>query len=73
MTGCSGLSYSSKYAVTSSQGDNRKTLYYPTFASDLCVADQDVNTSEVSIEDVACGGLFDLNKKETYAELLYSI
>lgn len=65
VTGCSGLSYSSKYTVTSSQGDNRKTLYYPTFASDLCVADQDVNTSEVSIEDVACGGLFDLNQKET--------
>ena len=65
VTGCSGLSYSSKYSVSSSQSDNRKTLYYPTFASDLCVADQDVNASEVDIAEVASAGLFDLTQKET--------
>ena len=65
MTGCSGLSYSSKYTVSSSPDDNRKTLYYPTFASDLCVADEDINGSDVEIAEVASAGLFDLTKKET--------
>ena len=65
MTGCSGLSYSSKYTVSSSPDDNRKTLYYPTFASDLCVADEDINGSDVEITEVASAGLFDLTKKET--------
>ena len=65
MTGCSGLSYSSKYTVSSSPDDNRKTLYYPTFASDLCVADEDINGSGVEITEVASAGLFDLTKKET--------
>ncbi len=65
MTGCSGLSYSSKYTVSSSPDDNRKTLYYPTFASDLCVADEDINGSGVEITEAASAGLFDLTKKET--------
>ncbi len=65
VTGCSGLSYSSKYTVSSSPDDNRKTLYYPTFASDLCVADEDINGSGVEITEVASAGLFDLTKKET--------
>ena len=65
MTGCSELSYSSKYTVSSSPDDNRKTLYYPTFASDLCVADEDINGSGVEITEVASAGLFDLTKKET--------
>ena len=65
VTGCSGLSYSSKYTVTSSQSDNRNTLYYPTFASDLCVAEDNMNESDVDIAEVASAGLFDLNKKET--------
>lgn len=65
VTGCSGLSYSSKYTVSSSPDDNRKTLYYPTFASDLCVADEDINGSDVEITEVASAGLFDLTKKET--------
>lgn len=65
VTGCSGLSYSSKYTVSSSPDDNRKTLYYPTFASDLCVADEDISGSGVEITEVASAGLFDLTKKET--------
>ncbi|WP_022763946.1 D-alanyl-D-alanine carboxypeptidase family protein [Butyrivibrio sp. XPD2006] len=65
VTGCSGLSYSSKYSVTSSQSDNRNTLYYPTFASELCVAEDNMNENDVEIAEVASAGLFDLNKKET--------
>jgi D-alanyl-D-alanine carboxypeptidase len=64
-TGCAGFSYSSKYTVTSSSKDSRNALYYPTFASDLCVVDSDIEGSGFDINEHACAGLFDLRKKET--------
>ena len=65
ITGCSGISYSSKYQVSSSSSGNREDQVYPTFASDLCVVDTDITNSEVSLSDQASAGLFDLNRKET--------
>ncbi|RKM57472.1 D-alanyl-D-alanine carboxypeptidase [Butyrivibrio sp. CB08] len=65
ITGCSGISYSSKYSVSSSPADNRNDQIYPTFASDLCVVDSDIADSDVSLSEQASAGLFDLNKKET--------
>ncbi len=64
-TGCSGLTYSSKYTVSASPEENRNTLYYPTFASDLCVVNSDIDASGVSVNEVASAGLFDLSKRET--------
>ena len=65
LTGCSYFSYSAKYSVSTSDDDTRKTLYYPTFASDLCVADEDVTGEEDSLSENISAGLFDLNNKET--------
>ena len=71
MSGCKGISYSAKYSMGESPSDIREDLYYPTFASDLCVADEDVSSpeSEIAIADKASAGLFDLTKRETlYAQ-----
>ena len=65
ITGCSGISYSSKYQVSSSSKDNSDATVYPTFASDLCVVDSDIEGSGTEISEVASAGLFDLSKKET--------
>ena len=65
ITGCSGISYSSKYQVSSSSSGNREDQIYPTFASDLCVVDTDITSSDVSLSEQASAGLFDLNRKET--------
>ncbi len=65
LTGCAGLSYSSKYSVSSSSQDNRESTVYPTFASDLCVVSSDINSSDVALSEPTSAGLFDLRKKET--------
>ncbi len=65
ITGCSGISYSSKYQVSSSSSGNREDQIYPTFASDLCVVDTDITGSDVSLSEQASAGLFDLYRKET--------
>lgn len=66
-SGCKGITYSSKYSMGESPSDMREDLFYPTFASDLCVADADTESSDSDLElsDKACAGLFDLTKKET--------
>lgn len=64
-TGCSGISYSSKYQVSSSSSGNREDQIYPTFASDLCVVDTDIASSDVDLSEQASAGLFDLQRKET--------
>ncbi len=65
LTGCAGISYSSKYSVTSSSADNRTTMFYPTFASDLCVVNSDISNSDLGFSDNVSAGLFDLTRKET--------
>ncbi len=65
ITGCSGISYSSKYSISSSPADNRDNQIYPTFASDLCVVDSDITDSGLTLSEQASAGLFDLHKKET--------
>ena len=65
LTGCSGLSYSSKYSVTSSSANNNSTLFYPTFASDLCVVNSDIIDEEVELSETVSAGLFDLSKRRT--------
>ena len=65
LTGCSNFSYSAKYSVSDSGDDNKNSLYYPTFASDLCVADGDITGEEDNLSDDISAGLFDLNNKET--------
>ena len=68
-TGCSGISYSAKYSVGSSSSDLGESNVFPTFASDLCVVDSDINESGVEISETASAGLFDLsNKKTLYAK-----
>ncbi len=64
LTGCSGLSYSSKYSVTSSASDNKDSLFHPTFASNLCVVNTDI-LEGAEVSEKASAGLFDLNKRET--------
>ena len=64
LTGCAGISYSAKYSVQSSS-DNIDSYVYPTFASDLCVADSDIISSDLALGDQVSAGLFDLSKKET--------
>ncbi len=65
LTGCAGITYSSKYSVSSSSQDNRESTVYPTFASDLCVVSSDINSSDVALSEPTSAGLFDLRKKET--------
>jgi D-alanyl-D-alanine carboxypeptidase len=64
LSGCSYFSYSAKYSAASSS-DNRTNLYYPTFASELCVADSNITGEEDAVPSDVSAGLFDLNKKET--------
>ncbi len=40
-------------------------LYSPTFASELCVVDQDITDAELELGESVSAGLFDLNNKET--------
>ena len=59
------VSTPAKYSVSSFSEDSNDAKYYPTFASDLCVADSDINNSDSSITENVSAGLFDLNNKET--------
>ncbi len=65
LTGCAGISYSAKYSVQSASSDNIDTSVYPTFSSDLCVVNSDINTSGLGLSEQVSAGLFDLNRKET--------
>ncbi len=65
LTGCAGLSYSSKYSVSSSSKDNKESTVYPTFASDLCVVSSDIGSTDEPLSETTSAGLFDLRRKET--------
>lgn len=65
LTGCSGLGYSAHYSVGSYSADSRLNYYYPTYASDLCVVNTDINNSGDTVSDIVSAGLFDINSKET--------
>ena len=67
LTGCKGAGYSAKYSMDESASDKKDDLFYPTFASDLCVADEDKKPedSDLEIYEKASAGLFDLTRKET--------
>ncbi len=65
LTGCSGMSYASKYSVSSYTTDNRSKYFYPTYASDLCVVNSDIVSDDVSVNSKISAGLFDLNRKKT--------
>jgi D-alanyl-D-alanine carboxypeptidase len=65
VTGCSGLPYSSKYSLKTSEAGEIQNLYYPTYASDLCVVNSDITEADISISSDLSAGLFDLNNKET--------
>ncbi len=64
LTGCSGISYSARYSASASS-DNQNSIFYPTFASDLCVADSDIEGSGHDLSENVSAGLFDLTQKET--------
>ncbi|WP_242840740.1 D-alanyl-D-alanine carboxypeptidase family protein [Butyrivibrio proteoclasticus] len=69
LTGCSLFDYSAHYTNQTSETDSRNNLYYPTFASDICVVNTDILSDDVALGDKVSAGLFDLNKKETlYAQ-----
>ena len=63
-TACSSSSYSLSYSVENYLGTNQN-IYYDTFASDLCVVNDDVNSDSLSMSEASCVGLFDLNNRET--------
>ncbi len=65
LTGCAGMSYASRYSVTSYTSDDRNGYFYPTYASDLCVVNTDIGKDALNVGDKISAGLFDLNKKET--------
>ncbi len=67
MSGCKAVSYPAKYSMDESTSEMRDDLFYPTFASDLCVANEDISSedSDMEISDKASAGLFDLTRKET--------
>ncbi len=65
LTGCSGNSYAAKYSLDDFGSEDRDTLCYPTFASDLCVVDQDITDAEFELGESVSAGLFDLNNRET--------
>jgi D-alanyl-D-alanine carboxypeptidase len=69
LTGCTSGSYTAKYSASSYISDNRSKLFYPTYASDLCVVNSDIAGSDPSISEKVSAGLFDLTNKETlYAQ-----
>ncbi len=65
LTGCTSGSYTAKYSASSYISDNRSKLFYPTYASDLCVVNSDIAGSDPSISEKVSAGLFDLNNRET--------
>ncbi len=65
LSGCSGLSYSSKYTLDSSEAGNRQSLVYPTYASDICVVNSDIEGADLALDEGLSAGLFDLRNKET--------
>ena len=65
LTGCSGITYSAKYSATASNSAGVDASVYPTFASDLCVVNSDIHSSDLSLTDTASAGLFNLSEKET--------
>lgn len=65
LTGCAGMSYASKYSVTSYTSDDRSRYFYPTYASDLCVVNSDIGKESLTVGEKVSAGLFDLNNKET--------
>ena len=69
LTGCSGFPYGAKYSVSSFVSDSNTQFNYPTFASELCVVNSDVNISALTLGENVSAGLFDLTNKETmYAQ-----
>lgn len=64
VVGC-GSNFSSPYVASTSETDSRNSLYYPTFASDICVVNTDILSDDVSLGDLVSAGLFDLGNKET--------
>jgi len=65
LTGCAGFPYAAKYSVSSFGQETGNKYNYPTYASDICVVNSDINESDVSFSDTVSAGLFDLNKRET--------
>ncbi len=64
LSGCAGNDYSLKYSLDSSDYSEKSGAVLETFASDLCVVNQDIG-SELTLSEKTCCGLFDLTKKET--------
>ncbi len=63
LNGCGG-SFSQPYTINSYSSNSSGTKL-ETFASDLCVVNSDIQISDVVLSENSCGGLFDLNKRET--------
>ena len=65
LSGCAGFPYTSKYTLDSSEAGNKQNLFYPTYASDLCVVNSDITDADLTLDDGLSAGLFDLKNKET--------
>ena len=65
LTGCAGFPYAAKYSVSSFGQETGSRYNYPTYASDICVVNSDINESALNVSDIVSAGLFDLNNRET--------
>lgn len=64
LSACGNSAYSLSYSVENYHGTNQN-IYYDTFASDLCVVNEDILSDSMTMSEASCGGLFDLNNRET--------
>jgi D-alanyl-D-alanine carboxypeptidase len=51
--------------LDSSEAGNRQSLVYPTYASDICVVNSDIEGADLALDEGLSAGLFDLRNKET--------
>ncbi len=59
------MGYAAHYSPKSNSFDGNLEYYYPTYASDICVVNTDINNSGDTVSEIVSAGLFDINKKET--------
>ncbi|MCR4903311.1 MAG: serine hydrolase [Butyrivibrio sp.] len=64
LSACGSNSIVLPYSVNDYHNTTLDTTY-DTFASDLCVVNEDIASDSIEMSEASCGGLFDLNNKET--------
>jgi len=65
LEGCSSIPYEAKYSVDKTPANSKEDLFYPAFASDKCMPQDASAESGMDVNEKACAGLFDINRKKT--------